>query len=419
MRRLMPESGLGGITIRPMAPPGRERLTLAYIDGLVNPGDLQKMLLSPVARGLPPGGPEDLAASGRIPAPALRVAADGDEVLDALLSGQACLHVEGYGCALLAGTGGQPQIKEKFQRDLTSNLLLLRRISRRPELRLEVLRDIQKGRSALAYFEGRAQPDLVNSVRRWAEGLSPRVGKTSLWNGLVGIFRLPPAVECFKTSQVLEAMERGHVVVLAEQMPFVLLAPTTAYLLLSGGNDHLMYRPLRRVIYGPRLAAVVVGLFTAAWYVAVSSYHHSLLPGPFLMALSAVRRNLPFPAVLEVTVIQLIADTLWIGGLRMASRGTNLLAFIGVCLTAMVMMQSGLAAPVSAWLGVGVTATLMVIPTLSLDRFLRAWRYLLIGAAAGLGIYGIAVLTFIMMAYVSGERPFGHPLWRHPAVNSS
>ncbi|HEY3366262.1 MAG TPA: spore germination protein [Symbiobacteriaceae bacterium] len=419
----MPSGGPAGPTLRTVARPGGARFTVAYVEWLVEPADVQQLVLAPLGRTIAPAPPDDLAVSGRFPAPELRVAKTAEALLTGLQLGLAAVHVDGYPAALLAGSGKVPKIPEKFTPELVTNLQIIRRLTRRPGLRVEILRDIERGRSAIAYFDELAPPELVQSVRSWAEELSSRGPVMSWWPALLGIFRLPSASECFHPAAVLEALEKGYLVVLAQHMPFVLVAPLTLPLLLYGSNDRTMYRPLRTIMYLPRLAAVGLGLLTAGWFVAVTSYHHALLPGPFLTVLAAARRNLPFPLVMEVALIQLIADTLWIGTLRLAARGSNLLAFIGICLAAMVLLQGGLAAPISAALGVGLTATLMVIPSLPLDRFLRAWRYLFILAASALGIYGMAILGFLLMVYLGDARPFGHPLWREPipppAVSSS
>lgn len=51
-----------------------------------------------------------------------------------------------------------------------------------------------------------------------------------------------------------------------------------------------------------------------------------------------------------------------------------------------------------------------VLPNQALGRLLRIWRYLFMVAGAGLGVYGITLLTFAMLVYLGQEQVFANPI---------
>lgn len=74
VQRLFPAPELSELTIRALTPPGSPAVTIMYIRDLMDPADLERLVLTPLAQGSIAGAPADLARSGRFPAPTLQVA---------------------------------------------------------------------------------------------------------------------------------------------------------------------------------------------------------------------------------------------------------------------------------------------------------------------------------------------------------
>lgn len=409
---------LGGVTIRDLDPPGGRGLTVVYIDGMLDAAVLDRLLWQRLIRPLPDLSPDQLARSGHFAAPVLRVAGDASTLSDSLSAGMAAIFVEGHCAVLLLGDGATDQAQTDFRHGLAGNLALLRREVRHPGLRVEFLPGGSGGRTAIAYIEGVAVPSTVAAVRNWAWHLSPGRPSLSGWQALLQGLRVPQSLEQPAPAATADHVRRGYVAVLTDHLPHALLAPCTLELLLGGVHDVALPLPIRRMAAWPRILAAALALTLTALFVAATSYHHGVLPGPFLVALASGRQNLPFPIVMEAIIIELLDDLMYAGASRLGLERAGYLAVIGTVLAAMALVQSGVMAPAVGMVGVAASAIRQVLPHPALVRLVRVGRFLFIGAAAALGLYGMAIALFALMAYLAEERTFGHLIRRPAAVRS-
>ncbi len=416
VRHLFTQPDLFGLIVRPVDPPAGPAVTVAYISGLMDPSDLERLVLVPLASGLPDAPPDTIARSSRFPAPELRAVNDTKALQDGLLGGLAALHIAGHKGTLLVGTGQPPKAKDAFGYNLGENVNMVRQVLPRADLRVEMLQGPEKSLSAVLYLHGTAAPGTVQAVRGWARNLRAKKAQTPLWKTLPDVLRLPPAVEAPKPAMVADALRHGYIAVLADHLPGALLAPMTLDLLLTGPNDVTLSPALRRAVILPRLYATGLAMTLGAWFVAVSSYHHSLIPGPFLMALASSRRNMPFPIVLEMLLVLALDEGISAAVKRLEGQRWTFLAILGIALALMAALQAGVIGPLSAIIGIAIVVALQILPNPALGRAARIWAYGFIAAAAGLGVYGMALLAFVLFVYLGEERPFGHPLRRPPGA---
>ncbi|MBR4261350.1 MAG: spore germination protein [Clostridia bacterium] len=54
-----------------------------------------------------------------------------------------------------------------------------------------------------------------------------------------------------------------------------------------------------------RLIAIFFALFLPGIYVAVTSYHHELLPTELLFTIEAARETVPFPVIFEILLMEI------------------------------------------------------------------------------------------------------------------
>lgn len=384
-----------------------------FIKGLVNPADLERLVLAPLRQVTTDMSPDTLAESAIFPAPELKVAHDVQTLREALVQGMVAVHMDGRQGALLVGDGRQAP-GDAFVPNLGMNLVLLRRVLQAADLRVELLPAGPERQNAIAYVKGVARSQTVRAVRQGSQRLSPQRPGTKWWRWFWEALRLPPWVETTAPPAVAEFLRRGYVATLADQVSGVRLAPLTIELLLSGTQDESLSPALRRLVRWVRLCAIWFVLFAPGLFIAVTSYHHDLLPGPFLVGLAAARANLPLSISVELLLVQLFTEMMWAGVGRLGGLPWTFFAVFGTALGAMVALQGGLLAPVNAALGIATAACQLLLPNRTLSRVVRVWKYAFMGAAAALGVYGMTLLAFLVLAYLGEERAFGHPIRRPP-----
>ena len=68
-----------------------------------------------------------------------------------------------------------------------------------------------------------------------------------------------------------------------------------------------------------RLIAVFFALFLPGIYVAVTSYHHELLPTELLFTIEAARETVPFPVIFEILLMEISFELIREAGVRVPS----------------------------------------------------------------------------------------------------
>lgn len=415
---LFPREELSGITFREVQSPGSPIVTVLFVREMVRPGELERLVLAPLAGGVGAGSPEELMRSGRIPAPELVYVRDVHTLLTGLLDGLVAIHIDGYAGCLLAGGDRQEPALKSFGPDLEANVSALRRQLRYPDVQVERHVRADGARVALVYLKQAAQGATVRAVRRWSLTEGVTEAAQPMWRAVVNHLRLPPALESLSPADVAKALTRGYICVVRDDRGAPLVAPTTLDRLFSGPGDVALIPALARLAPGYRVIAALLGLTLGAVLVAVSSYHHGLIPGPFLAAMGTSRANLPLPVVGEIVIASVLGDAFQAGGAQLGGRSMMIVALAAFILAMMAMMQVGVIGAVSGAVAIVDGAVRGTLPGPALQRVTRLWRYLCIGAAAGLGMYGLAIFLFLMMVYLGEERAVEHPVRLPPTALS-
>ncbi|HYF91983.1 MAG TPA: spore germination protein [Symbiobacteriaceae bacterium] len=398
-----------GVAVHLLRPPTGPALTVVFIADLIVRDDVERLILRPLSTGLPPVPLEQLTHTGLLSAPVQRPAKTPLDLLQGLHSGLAAIHVEGQEGALLVGSSLGAAEQSAFQSDLSANVAMLRRALADPRLCTEVVEDGGQGRTCLVYLHGAVSGKTLDAIRAWARQSGKQGRQDKWWTALVAILRLPQTWDCPSPAAAAETLRSGHVAVFFDRLPCAQIAPTTLSLLAQAPQDVNLPPALRRLLPWPRMVAALFSLTVSAGYVAVTSYHHSLIPGPFLIALASSRQNKPLPIQIEVITLFLLDDGLWAAAHRGSPRYLFSAAFATV-LVATALLHAGIVGPATVTTAITTSVLMHLLPSESVTRPVRLWRYLFVGAAAGLGGFGMALIAFGLMAYLAGETRFHHPL---------
>ncbi|MGE5675002.1 MAG: spore germination protein [Mycobacterium leprae] len=408
LAQLFPPEAFAGLTYRTLNPPNSPLVTVAYLYDAVNAGDLERVILPPLAAGDLCGGPEELAQSGRFAASQLKATTDSAVLQIELMTGLTAVHVDGHAGVLLVGGASLKRQPATFNSYLSNNLGILIRTLASPDLRVEALRDPVGSRVVLVYLTSVASAETVAAVKRWSLCQKPVARRDWKWQDLLRLIRLPPTLSHTTPLMAADALRRGYVAILSSSEPAPMLAPTTLHLGLSGPRDAGQSRTMRDLLFWFRFGLAAVGKLAAAWLIAVSGYHHSLIPGPFLVALAASRQNAPFPITLEMFVIAVMDDLAMTLGEQLRGEQGMLLALLAVILSIMVGVEVGVVSAVSGVFSIVAVVARLAVPGTDARRMLRAWRYLFMVAAAALGVYGLTLCYFVLLVYLAAENFFGH-----------
>ena len=161
-----------------------------------------------------------------------------------------------------------------------------------------------------------------------------------------------------------------------------------------------MIRVLR--IMGALLTIILPGA-----YVALQSHHYHLMPLKFLITLLSATNGIPFPPAIEMYVVLLLFEILNQASVRMPRLMGISLSIVGAIVLGDTAVKAGLisspAVLVTALSAIGIFCVPDEVGTLSILRFL------FLSVSAVMGLFGIVILSIMLVAYLVSMDSYGAP----------
>ncbi|RKJ41868.1 spore germination protein, partial [Butyricicoccus sp. 1XD8-22] len=161
-------------------------------------------------------------------------------------------------------------------------------------------------------------------------------------------------------------------------------------------------RWLRYVFY-------LVSLVLPSLYVAITTFHQEMIPDELLISIATSRENVPFPAFMEVLLMELMLEALREAGVRLPNQIGAAVSIVGALVIGQASVQAGL---VSAPMVIVVATTgiaSFLIPRYIVGYSFRFLRFPLIILAGTLGLLGIMLGLLAIVIHLSSLRSFGEP----------
>lgn len=416
---------------------GRYGAALVFFSSLVNQEQIQEHILKPLmARSDDhPGFPDNLAGlSHYIWNTALQVTqGTTEEDLSALPSGivkgQLILLIEGSAEAVVldmrqVDTRGveQPQTeqvirgpREGYVEKLENNLSLLRYRLQSTDFRIEIspIGARTQSRVALCYLDSLAGPKLVAEVMRrismiQTDGIID-AGYIEQFIEDQPLSPFPQVQSTERPDKTVAALLEGRVAVLVDGSPFALIVPALFNQFFQTVDDYTERFIMGSLIRIIRLIALAFSLFFPALYVSVISFNPELMPTDFAVAISGGRAGVPFPAVLEVLIMEVSMEVLREATIRLPQMIGGALSIVGVLVIGQAAVAAGLASPITVVIVALTTIGSFATPAYNAAIALRMLRFPLILLAGMFGLYGVMIGTILIINHLLFLESFAVP----------
>lgn len=410
---------------------GDKRAFLILYDGMVSSADVQYAVIAPLLE-IPQyadGICTDDIYKKLIVHSQVNTVTDFDEVIDDVNFGSCGVFVEGISYAFSIDVRSWehrgidkpdneqslygPQ--EAFSEMLRTNSALVRKIIKNERLICEGIKIGKKSktRGVLMYISDIADDNLVSEVRK-------RINSVAI-DYIFSIEELSQMLEdktYMITNQILSterpdrtarALAEGRVAILLNGSPRALILPTNAFELMHAASDAYMRFPYANMTRAIRLIAMFITLLLPGLYLAVTLYHHEMIPTFLAYAIAAARENVPFPSIVELLIMDLSFELIREAGIRMPNAIGSTLGIVGGLILGQAAVSAKIVSPlmiiIIAITGIGSFAT----PNYSLGWSYRILRliFILLGSCAGL--YGIALGIFLYALLLGSQVNFGVP----------
>ncbi|MEA4970699.1 MAG: spore germination protein [Candidatus Pelethousia sp.] len=413
-------------------PAGSLEAALVFIDGLVDTKTLTEAVLRPLRNWradetqLPHAG-DLLDKLGReaLCAASMEAAQSLEKLSASCLQGNAVLLLEGCAGGLSIEAKGwekravtEPQSetvvrgpREGFTENLRTNTALIRRKIHDGRLHVEQLNVGRKSHTGvcLLYLEGVVAPHVLEAVRYRVSRLDV---ESILETGYLEEYIEDAPYSPFATIGYSEKPDvvaakilEGRVAIAVDGTPFVLTAPMLFIESFQTAEDYYtrpLYATLLRIL---RLFAYVLTVFGPSIYIALTAFHHELIPTTLLLRVASTREGTPFPVFLEALIMITAYEILREAGVRLPRAVGQAISIVGALIMGEAAVNAGIVgAPMVITIAVTAVAGFLVPSQADSSSMLRIGMMV---PASFLGLYGVAFGFLALLMHLASLESFG------------
>ncbi|WP_240703013.1 spore germination protein [Cohnella luojiensis] len=412
---------------------------IIYISGLVDTKFINQFIMEPLMshdldehfkaiRSQNENG-VDLLKQLLLPVGEIQEAVNLNTILTGILSGDTALLCQGSEHGLLIGSRGgedraiqepstQPVIrgpKEGFTENIDTNIALIRRKIKDHNLWLENFNvgQVTKTVVSMMYVNGIALDKVVKEVRDRIKRIQiDGILESGYIEELIQdkTFTLFPTIFNTERPDVIAAgLLEGRVAIIVDGTPFVLLVPALFPQFFQSAEDYYQRSDISTLVRLLRYLALVIALLAPPLYIAITTFHHEMLPPQLLISLSAQREGIPFPAFIEALLMEVTFELLREAGVRMPKAVGQAISIVGALVIGQAAVQAGI---VSAAMVIVVSITAIasfIIPSYNMGIPIRILRFGFMILAATFGLFGILAGLIGIVQHLCHLRSFGIP----------
>jgi spore germination protein KA len=410
------------------------RLVLFHIDGLVDKNAISEYILNPLLfrtfadwhGKILPTNAFQLIRDNLATASDLTVSEKMKEIVDLVLYGDVAVFIQGAAQVLLFDLKEWPNRgvqepsaeavvrgpREGFTETIRFNTSLIRRRLRTPRLRFDMY---ELGRHTqthicITYVDGLVNPDTVAEIKRRVldidiDGI---LESGYIEDYIKDDFRTPFVLldRTERPDKVCAALLDGRAAILVDNTPFALIAPAVFPEFMQSPEDYYegadFIRPFRWL-------ALFLTLTMPSFYVALTTFHQEMIPSNLALSIAAGRAGVPFPAVAEALMMEVVFDLLREGGLRMPHPIGSVMGIVGAVVLGQAAVAAGIVSPFIVIIVAGTAITSFLIPNYSSSLAIRFLRYPILLLAGAFGLIGIFWGLMMLLLHLASLSSFGVP----------
>lgn len=156
-----------------------------------------------------------------------------------------------------------------------------------------------------------------------------------------------------------------------------------------------------------RFVGSFLALTLPAVYIALVSYNPEMIPTTLALTIAAARDGIPFPAVTEAFVMELMLELLREAGIRLPGPIGQTIGIVGGIIIGDAAVRAGLVSPVMVIIVASTAIASFLIPTYSLTITVRNLRFFLMTMAAVLGLFGVSMGMLVILVHLATLKSFG------------
>jgi spore germination protein len=205
------------------------------------------------------------------------------------------------------------------------------------------------------------------------------------------------------------AVLEGRVVLLSDNSPIALIFPTDFNSFLKTSDDYYNRFATASFARILRYLASFFAMTLPGLYLALTNFHTQILPTTLLLSFQEARVGVPFPAVLEVILMELSFELLREAGVRLPGAMGNTIGIVGGLIIGQAAVDANLVSPIVVIVVAFTALCSFAIPNEEFAFSFRILKFVFIVLCAWLGYFGFLLGILLVLVHLSRLKSFGIP----------
>lgn len=306
-------------------------------------------------------------------------------------------------------------VKEGFVENLDTNITLIKRRIKDKKLMNESFTVGTRLQSDLEimYIDDIVDKDILEELRNRINAIDvDGVISMGIFQQYIEDYTYTLFPQTFSTERVDVAVANileGKIIVLLEGIGVAVSVPSIFIQFFQAVEDYNFRTVVASFSRILRIIAAITVITLPSIYLTLVKYNVELIPIKFVTPIVQSRIGIALTPFLEIIAMELIVEFLREGGLRLPSKIAQTLSLVGGIIIGDTAIQSKIVSPTTLLVvGITVVATFL-IPSYDMSLCVRTLRFPMLALANMMGILGIAVGWFFILAHISALDSFGVP----------
>jgi len=201
----------------------------------------------------------------------------------------------------------------------------------------------------------------------------------------------------------------GKIGVLIDGLPLGYIFPGLFAMYFQTPEDYSGNYLLSSVLRIIRYICFTISLVLPGFYIAITTFHHEMIPTNLLKSIIESKEGVPFSAFVEIILLLFAFEILLEASLRLPKTIGGTISIIGGLIVGEAAVNAKFLSPAVVVI-VAITGIAgFVIPNRSLANAVRICRMIMVFAAGVSGLFGISFVLLIILAYLCKLETFGVP----------
>lgn len=352
-----------------------------------------------------------------------------EEAEAALLAGNGILFLEGDGQVYKISSKGYPGLgvskaesekvmrgsREGFTESEKLNVALIRKRLRDPRMKVEeqTVGCRSHTMTALVYMEDLIYPEILKTIRARMDAYEiDGILDGGMLEQLTEKHWLSPFPQFQSTERpdrAASAVLEGRVVLVTDHSPTVLIFPSDYNSFFQTSDDWYNRFEIASFARLLRFFAAIFAMSFPALYVAVTTWHTSLLPANLVLSMAKAREGVPFPSLGEVLLMEISFELIREAGIRLPGPIGNTIGIVGGLIIGQSAVSANLVSPIVVIVVAFTALCSFAIPNEEFASAFRLLKYGCIFMGAWLGLYGVLLSYLWVLIHLSHLNSFGIP----------